>query len=157
MTRDVWTKYVEDRVIRRAVDGTANVIPVSGFRQARGSFNAPENVEKLKTTARISQTYPLVGLCKSAGLPVPETEYEFHPTRMWRFDYAWPEHKLALEVDGGIWSANEQAKAAHAKPLAIIRDMEKGNEAVILGWRVLRIQPKHLFESVMLIERALQV
>ena len=28
-------------------------------------------------------------------------EYRFHPTRKWRFDYAWPENKIALEVEGG--------------------------------------------------------
>ena len=29
------------------------------------------------------------GDCYEAGLPVPIPEYRFHPTRKWRFDYAW--------------------------------------------------------------------
>lgn len=28
-------------------------------------------------------------------------EYRFHPFREWRFDYAIPELKIALEVEGG--------------------------------------------------------
>lgn len=29
-------------------------------------------------------------------------EHRFHPFREWRFDYAIPELKIALEVEGGI-------------------------------------------------------
>ena len=85
--------------------------------------------------------YPLSALCRGAGLPQPIPEYEFHPTRRWRFDYAWPLHLVALEVEGGLWSKSEQARAAHAKPLAILRDMAKGNAAACLGWRILRVTP----------------
>ena len=28
-------------------------------------------------------------------------EFRFHETRKWRFDYAFPSHKIAIEVDGG--------------------------------------------------------
>ena len=33
-------------------------------------------------------------------------EYRFHPTRRWWFDVAFPapEHRLAVEVDGGVWA-----------------------------------------------------
>ncbi len=36
-------------------------------------------------------------------LPEPRPEYRFHPTRLWRFDYAWPQERLAVEFDGGQW------------------------------------------------------
>tara|TARA_R110002126_G_scaffold288065_2_gene441348 strand:+ start:900 stop:1049 length:150 start_codon:yes stop_codon:yes gene_type:complete len=35
---------------------------------------------------------------KKAGIPTPEAEYRFHPTRRWRFDFARPDKKLAVEV-----------------------------------------------------------
>lgn len=78
------------------------------------------------------------------GIPTPKPEYRFHPTRKWRFDYAWPfvngkEAKIALEIEGGIWSGGR-----HTRGRGYIDDMEKYNEAARLGWRVFRFQPKDL-------------
>jgi very-short-patch-repair endonuclease len=80
--------------------------------------------------------------CKCLLLPVPEKEFRFHPTRRWRFDYAFPKEKLAIEQEGGIWIKGRSGKGgAHSLPTNILRDMEKQNEAAILGWRVLRFTP----------------
>ena len=57
------------------------------------------------------------------------TEYQFHPERRWRFDFAFPSVKLAIEVDG---------RGRHQTAKGVIADCEKANEAVRLGWRVLR-------------------
>src|SRR5690606_39740371 len=35
-------------------------------------------------------------------LPEPVREYRFHPERRWRFDFAWPDLRVAAEVEGGI-------------------------------------------------------
>ncbi len=56
-------------------------------------------------------------------------EYRFHPTRMWRFDFAWPQIKLAVEIEG---------RGRHQSFVGFNKDIEKYNEAVRLGWRVLR-------------------
>ena len=32
----------------------------------------------------------------------PEREFRFCERR-WRFDFAWPSHKVAVEIDGGIF------------------------------------------------------
>ena len=37
------------------------------------------------------------------NLPAPVPEFRFHPERKWRFDFAWPEHKIAVEQEGGVW------------------------------------------------------
>lgn len=63
----------------------------------------------------------------------PEQEYRFHPTRKWRFDFAWPELMLAVEIEG-----HGGAKSRHTTFTGYTKDCEKYNEAVILGWRVLR-------------------
>jgi very-short-patch-repair endonuclease len=73
------------------------------------------------------------------GLPLPVTEHVFHPTRKWRFDYAWTDSKVALEIEGGVWSGGR-----HTSSKGFIGDMSKYNEAACLGWRILRIQPKAL-------------
>jgi very-short-patch-repair endonuclease len=67
-------------------------------------------------------------------LPVPEREFRFHPTRKWRFDFAWPKESLAVEVDGGLFVAGRHSRGAGAE-----KDMEKFAEAMIGGWRVLRV------------------
>jgi hypothetical protein len=68
-----------------------------------------------------------------AGLPAPQAEYRFHSVRKWRFDRAWPELKLALEIDGN---------GRHNTIAGMANDDEKINEAIILGWSVLRVNAK---------------
>ena len=78
-------------------------------------------------------------LCESHGIPEPKEEVRFHPTRKWRFDYGWPDVKLALEVDGAVWVAGR-----HNRGAGFIKDQEKRNEAVLAGWRVLHCTPKDI-------------
>lgn len=48
------------------------------------------------------QNLTFLMLCRDFGLSSPVSEYKFHESRRWRFDYAWPDHKIALEVEGGV-------------------------------------------------------
>ena len=84
--------------------------------------------------------------------PGMEREYKFHPGRKWRFDFCWPEHDLAVEIEGGIWK-----KGRHVNPRGFTKDLEKYNEATVRGWRVIRVTPKMLEDgtAMQLIERAL--
>ncbi len=77
--------------------------------------------------------------CKARGIPEPVPEYRFHKVRKWRFDYAWPEYRVALEVDGGIWTGGK-----HGRGAGIAKDHEKANYAAAMGWLLIRVQPKHL-------------
>ncbi len=65
--------------------------------------------------------------------PKPEREFRFHPDRKWRFDFAWPRHKTAVEIDGGIF-----IDGGHNRGMQFAGDAEKNNAAVCLGWRVLK-------------------
>jgi very-short-patch-repair endonuclease len=76
------------------------------------------------------------------GLPPPSPEYRFHPTRRWRFDFAWPEHKLALEIEGGHWAGGR-----HNTGSGFVGDMEKYNTATFLGWRIIRSVPGKVLSS----------
>lgn len=69
---------------------------------------------------------------KLKGLEVVK-ELKFHPTRKWRFDYAVPALKVAVEVDGAVWVGGR-----HTNPAGYIADMEKLNTAASMGWLVLR-------------------
>lgn len=74
-------------------------------------------------------------------------EYRFHPSRKWRFDFAFPSVRLAIEVDGrGHFTGKS------------IGDYERQNAAVMLGWRILRFpssQKKRAAEWAALIIEAL--
>jgi len=67
------------------------------------------------------------------GLPEPTKELNFHPTRKFAFDYAWHEQRLAFEIEGGAFS-----RGRHVRPKGFTRDIEKYNEAQLMGWVVLR-------------------
>ena len=73
---------------------------------------------------------------------VPEQEYKFHPTRKWKFDFCFPLHKVAVEIEGGAWS-----KGRHTRGSGFVKDMEKYNAATELGWKILRFSPNDLGKS----------
>lgn len=83
----------------------------------------------------------LMGDIKKEGLPDPTPEHRFHSTRKWRFDLAWPDRKVAVEIDGAVY-----AQGRHTRGAGYEKDAEKMNEAALMGWMVLRYstgQVKH--------------
>lgn len=76
-----------------------------------------------------------------------EIEFRFCERR-WRFDFAWPQHMVALEVEGGVWRGG---KGGHTSGVGFSKDCEKYNTATILNWKVIRITNVHLREEEKLI------
>ena len=72
-------------------------------------------------------------------LPEWEREHRFHLVRKWRFDFAWPEYKVACEVEGGTWSGGR-----HVRGRGFEKDCTKYNEAALLGWLVIRVTSRHI-------------
>lgn len=72
---------------------------------------------------------------------IPQKEYKFHPSRKWRFDYCFPDKKIAIEIEGGVWTYGR-----HNRSSGYIKDMEKYNHAAILGYRILRFTPNQINE-----------
>jgi very-short-patch-repair endonuclease len=77
----------------------------------------------------------MAGSLRMNGLPEAVREYPFAQSlgRKWRFDFAWPESKVALEVEGGTF-----VRSKHTSGIGIQRDIDKTNMAVLLGWMVIR-------------------
>lgn len=73
-------------------------------------------------------------ILRGAELKGWTTELQFCPWRKWRFDYAWPELKVAVELDG----LTARSMGRHQSVMGFTRDCEKLNAAVLLGWKVLR-------------------
>lgn len=91
-------------------------------------------------------------ILKREELPEPTLEHRFAKPRRWAFDYAWPEHLVALEVEGGVWT-----RGRHTRGSGYIKDMEKYSEAAARGWRLVRVTPQQLprAETLDLIRRCL--
>jgi hypothetical protein len=96
------------------------------------------------------------GQLRMAGAPEPVREYRFAAEYVglgpglrerllwahmqdWRFDLCWPSQKVACEVDGGGWTGGR-----HSRGVGMESDCAKLSTAVVLGWRVLRVTPKHV-------------
>lgn len=79
--------------------------------------------------------------CSLEGLPEPVREYAFarEAGRRWRFDWAWPDARVALEIEGGLWTGGR-----HTIGKGFLQDLEKYNEAQLYGWIVLRCVPSTL-------------
>ncbi len=73
------------------------------------------------------------------GLPQPEEELVFHPTRKWRLDWGWPAWKLGVEQDGGLF-----IRGRHSRGAGRLGDYEKARAAIVLGWRVGRFSPQEI-------------
>jgi very-short-patch-repair endonuclease len=71
--------------------------------------------------------------CRAEGLN-PEREYRFHPTRKWRFDFYFPEKKIAVEVEGGYGGRHQRG--------GFQLDMVKYTAAAKMGIMVLRYTTK---------------
>ena len=91
-----------------------------------------------------------------ANTAPPESEVRFHPERRWRFDFAFIEQKIAIELEGGIWIGGR-----HQTGKGFQGDCEKYNQATILGWRVLRYtaddinqRPVQIIEEIQLLQAA---
>lgn len=90
-----------------------------------------------------------VQVCKKEIGVAPVKELAFHAQRKWRFDYAFPAAKVALEVEGGVWRGGR-----HINPRGFLGDMEKYNAAARQGWRVVRCTPDTLctFATIQLLK-----
>ena len=75
----------------------------------------------------------------AAGIEPPTREHRFHPVRRWRLDFCWIDLKLAIEVQGGEW-----IQGRHSRGSGMLRDCEKFNAAVLLGWKVLFFGGTHV-------------
>lgn len=127
--------------------------------------NAPKSrqnePQRVKVKRKASYDPKIVtAFFKEHGIPEPLWEFQFHSVRKWRFDMSWATnepHKeggVFLEVNGGIF-----IRGAHSRGAQTLKDWEKWNEAVCMGWKPLFCQPCDLCTKQMAdtIKRALGI
>lgn len=109
------------------------VVSPSGIEQ-------PSAIHQQNAKGRVKKTYKgtinykavLLQQIEREGLPLPTPEHKFADDigRKWRIDLAYPERKLAIEIEG----------MAHRTRERFMADIEKYNELVAMrGWRLLRV------------------
>lgn len=71
---------------------------------------------------------------EDAGILDFKTEYRFDKERKWRWDFAWLDIQLAVEIQGGIYSGGR-----HTTGKGYEKDCEKYARGIELGWTILQI------------------
>jgi very-short-patch-repair endonuclease len=74
-------------------------------------------------------------IAKEFKLPPYVTEYRFHNIRKFRFDVAFLDKKVAVEVEGGVYRG---ARGRHTSGVGFTNDCTKLNLATEMGWAILR-------------------
>lgn len=85
-------------------------------------------------------------LCSVFGAGNVIEEYRFHATRKWRFDFAVPSIKLAVEYNGHGHAGGGHI-GRHASIKGMSGDAEKLNQAQSDGWRVVQFTALFFRES----------
>jgi hypothetical protein len=108
-----------------------------------GVVNGSDKPKRIRNPRRNPQEMPyyqrLCGFLRYYKLPEPTPEYRFAAPRLFRFDFAWPRAMLAIEVDGGLF-----VNGGHNRGAALLKQYEKQNLGVLLGWKILRYSPDQL-------------
>jgi hypothetical protein len=83
-------------------------------------------------------------LCALKGIPRPVPEFAFALARgrKWRLDWAWPDRRVAIEIDGGGY-----VQGRHHRAAGFSEDCVKLNTAAIEGWIVLRATPQQVADG----------
>jgi very-short-patch-repair endonuclease len=74
---------------------------------------------------------------KAMKLPSPKREFRFHPTRMWRVDFAWTEFMVVVEIEGLTHQGGR-----HQRIAGFEADAEKYMALERAGYKLLRLTPR---------------
>jgi predicted transcriptional regulator of viral defense system len=80
----------------------------------------------------------MLALCRGIGVPVPRRQFYVDPgdgEPLVRLDFAWPEHRYAVETDG---------RRYHGTAGRFEADRRKDQRLMLAGWRVSRITWRQL-------------
>jgi hypothetical protein len=129
-------------------------------RKPRETETVADYVRKLEQDARAHEAEDLLlAQIRMANLPEPDREFTFAKKalkRLWRFDFSWSKDgmKLAVEVNGGVYSRGRHSRGAGQE-----EDFIKVNEAQMLGWWVLQFSTGQVKSGIALkmIERAMSI
>jgi hypothetical protein len=135
-------------VDRLVASGVAALGPVRGLAAAArgpGSARAREACRLADGLAESPQETRVRLVMARGGLPEPVAQYVVRDAQGFvaRVDFAWPEHRVAVEYDG----------AWHAEPGQFARDRQRLNRLQAAGWRVVFVTAADLHRPGELVAR----
>ena len=83
----------------------------------------------------------LAGHLRAYRIPF-EREYSISPKTKHRFDFALPNQKILIEIQGSIWT-----NGRHSRGKGFESDCRKSNLAVFLGWRLLKYSTEMVMDG----------
>ncbi len=101
----------------------------------RSSLEAELHQQLMATqlTVGMTQEYRFAAMASGGTGPGVRQRLKDAGMKDWRIDMAWIDKKLAVEIEGGIFTMGR-----HTRGKAFDEDSHKYNVLVLLGWRVLR-------------------
>ena len=136
MTRWMTPEQVEE--FRKRVEQlgklTVRTHRIGGKHELKAEKSPRKRQKRARTTKRLPDAVLLLlEQIMAEKLPAPILEHRFDAVRKWRFDLAYPDRMLAIEVDGAVY-----ARGRHTRGKGFEGDCAKFNEAALQNWRVLR-------------------
>jgi hypothetical protein len=142
LPRDDAVVVVDQMVEARLVD-LVGVRRAAAAASGAGSARARLVCDLADGLAQSPQETRLRLLIHRSGLPVPVAQFPIRVAGrvIARPDFAWPEHKVAVEYDGR-W---------HGEPRQFAKDRERMNRLRAAGWQVVFVTAEHLRRPELLI------
>lgn len=119
------------------------VADATAVRAAKGAKKSKAHELEDRLAAEIRR-------CGALGLPHPigrgfgdDSQFAFASElkRKLTVDFAWPNYRFLVEVQGGIWLPGG---GAHSRPMNIERDIEKAQLAAVLGFILIPVSGKDI-------------
>ncbi len=108
--------------------------PAALFRRSPMDLNSDQVLRLAKQSKRESLELEFLAawLDQWPNLPAPVRQFRHNPKRKFAWDYAWPDFKLLVDLQGATF-----IRGGHSRGVGQERDFEKLNDAVAMGFRPL--------------------
>lgn len=98
----------------------------------------PPAMQKALGTESLAEAV-LLNRIRELHLPEPQTQVQLISWRKYRYDFAWPEYKIAVELQGGVHG--NESRGRHTRGAGYEEDCTKLALAQIAGYACLYLTP----------------
>jgi predicted transcriptional regulator of viral defense system len=132
--------------VKAITDVLARISRPRGVRNLRRCLGA-ERLDASLTQSNLERRF--LRLCVDAGLPRPTLQHpiEYAPGAWHKVDFAWPDRRLAVEIDGG---------AVHTTRTAARRDRHLDRQIRATGWGLERFMEDDVVDTPAIVLAALR-